>query len=255
MKLEPRWWVPTVLFAAAAIACGAQPDAAPPAAADAAVYAYRPASRDGIGKVYLGREIAQVMGYPGMGWLERSDRETSEMPERVVEALSLEPDDVVADVGAGSGYFTFRISPRVPRGKVLAIDVQPEMLAVVEQRAAERGVANVVPVLGTETDPRLPEDGVDLALMVDAYHEFSHPREMLEGIVRALRPGGRVVLVEYRGEDPTVPIKELHKMTEDQARREMAAVGLEWRETLGFLPQQHVMIFEKPRRSRGDRDR
>ncbi len=162
-----------------------------------------------------------------------------------MEALALAAGDVVADVGAGSGYFSFRIASRVPRGKVLAVDLQPEMLAVVEARARERGVANVEPVLGTVTDPNLPSAAVDLAFMVDAYHEFSHPREMMEGIVRALKPGGRVVLVEYRGEDPSVPIKELHKMTEDQVRREMAAVGLAWRETLDFLPQQHVLVFEK----------
>ncbi len=228
------------------VACHAQTAADPPPVAGDEIYTYGPASRDGIGKFYMGREISHVMGYLGMSWLERPERELSEMPDRVVEALGLSPGDTVADIGAGSGYFTFRISPRVPDGRVLAVDVQPEMLAIVEQRAEELGVTNVVPVAGTETDPNLPAASVDLALMVDAYHEFSHPREMMEGIVRGLKPGGRVALVEYRGEDPTVPIKELHKMTQAQARREMAAVGLSWRETLDFLPQQHLMIFEKP---------
>ena len=242
--MNPRPLLLAALLLAASPAC-AQPAATPPASADDGVYTYRAASRDGIGKVYMGREIAHVMGYAGMSWLERPDRETTEKPDRVVEALALSPDDVVADVGAGSGYFSFRMAARVPRGRVLAVDLQPEMLAVVEQRAEERGITNVEPILGVVADPNLPAASVDLALMVDAYHEFSHPREMMEGIVRALKPGGRVVLVEYRGEDPTVPIKRLHKMTEDQVRREMAAVGLVWRETLGFLPQQHVLVFEK----------
>ncbi len=243
MSRQPLAVLTALLFVALP-ACRAQPATAP-AAAGEGVYSTRPPSRDGIGKVYMGREIAHVMGYAGKSWLERPDRETTEMPDRVVDSLALEPDDVVADVGAGSGYFTFRIAPRVPQGQVLAVDLQPEMLAVVERRARERGIGNVEPIQGTATNPNLPEAAVDLALMVDAYHEFSHPREMMAAIVRALKPGGRVVLVEYRGEDPTVPIKELHKMTEDQARREMAAVGLAWRETLDFLPQQHVLVFEK----------
>ncbi len=193
----------------------------------------------------MGREISFVMGYQALDWLERPERQSEEMPDRVVEALGLRPQDVVADVGAGSGYFSFRMAAKVPRGKVLAIDIQPEMLAAIRQRAADSDISNVEPVLGTATDPNLPEATVDLALMVDAYHEFSHPRELMEKIVLALKPGGRVVLVEYRGEDPTIPIKELHKMTEAQARKEMQAVGLRWRETLDFLPQQHILVFEK----------
>ena len=209
-------------------------------------YEYGPASRDGTGKFYMGREIALVMGHRGAGWLERPSRETEELPGRVVQALELQPSDVVADIGAGTGYFTFRIAPQVPTGRVFAVDIQPEMLDIVRERMGEQGLDNVVPVLGTPEDPNLPPSSTDVALMVDAYHEFSHPREMMTAIVEALKPGGRVVLVEYRGEDPTVPIKPLHKMTEAQARREMEAVGLRWRETRDFLPQQHVLIFEKP---------
>lgn len=209
-------------------------------------YAYQPPSRDGTGKVYLGREIARVMGHRGAAWLERPDRAAEEAPGLVVEHLDLAPGDVVADVGAGTGYFTFRIAPAVPEGRVLAVDVQPEMLEIIRARKAEQDVPNVEAVQGTPSNPNLPPAGVDLVLMVDAYHEFSHPREMMEGIAAALRPGGRVVLVEYRGEDPDVPIKPLHKMTELQARKEMAAAGLVWRETKDVLPQQHLMIFEKP---------
>jgi FkbM family methyltransferase len=203
---------------------------------------------NGIGKFYLGREIAWVMGHEGAGWLERPDREETELPDKVVENMKLKPADVVADVGAGTGYFTFRLSRFVKQGKVFAVDIQPEMLAIIEQRKKKLNIENVVTVLGTETETKLPENSTDVALMVDAYHEFSYPREMMESIVKSLKPGGRVIQIEYRGEDPTVPIKTLHKMTVAQARKEMAAVGLVWKETKGFLPQQHFLVFEKPQR-------
>jgi len=209
-------------------------------------YTLRAPTRDGIGKVYMGREIARVMGHRGAGWLERGSRAAEERPDLVVEHMGLEPDDVVADIGAGTGYFSFRISPRVPAGKVLAVDIQPEMLEIIAWRMQELGSGNVTPVVGTVTDPKLPTNGVDAVLLVDAYHEFSHPREMMEGVFEARRPGGRVTLVEYRGEDPNIPIKPLHKMTEAQAREEMETVGLRWRATHGFLPQQHYLVFEKP---------
>src|SRR5581483_7322892 len=205
----------------------------------AAVYEQRAKhDPDGIGKFYLGREIAHVMGHQAAGWLERPDREETELPGEVVRNLQLKPADNVADIGAGTGYFTFRISPLVPRGKVYAVDIQPEMLALIEQRKKKSGANNVVTVQGTEADPKLPANGIDVVLMVDAYHEFSYPREMMEGIVRGLNPGGRVVLIEYRGEDPGVPIKRLHKITQEQVRMEMTAVGLVWKETRDFLPQQ-----------------
>ncbi|MFN7949207.1 MAG: class I SAM-dependent methyltransferase [Blastocatellia bacterium] len=201
---------------------------------------------DGIGKFYLGREIAHVMGHLGAEWLERPDREETELPQQVIENMPLRPDSIVADIGAGTGYFTFRLSPRVPEGKVYAVDIQPEMLALIEQRKQATDARNVIAVQGTETDTKLPPQSVDVVLLVDAYHEFSSPREMMESIVRSLKPGGRVVQIEYRGEDPDVPIKRLHKMTQQQAKKEMAAVGLVWKETRNFLPQQHFMIFEKP---------
>ncbi len=211
-----------------------------------AIYEQRAPSRDGTGKVYLGREISRVMGHLGAGWLERSSREAEERTDLFVAQLPLEADDVVADIGAGTGYFSFPIAERVPQGRVLAVDIQPEMLAIVERRRREQGVDNVEPVLGTATDPGLPEAAVDLAFIVDAYHEFSHPREMADAIFRALVPGGSLVLVEYRGEDPSVPIKPLHKMTERQARRELSAAGFVWVRTDDYLPQQHVLVFEKP---------
>ena len=221
------------------------PGAAPsPPAADG--YTLTEASPDGIGKVYQGREISFVMGHQGAGWLERPTREAEERTDLLLDNLPLKADDVVADIGAGTGYFSLPIAARVPQGRVLAVDIQQEMLDIVAGRAKSAGIANVEPVLATETDPRLPPGTVDLVLLVDAYHEFSHPREVMTGIVRGLKKGGRVVLIEYRGEDPAVPILELHKMTQAQARKEMTAVGLEWVETKDVLPQQHFMVFRKP---------
>jgi precorrin-6B methylase 2 len=203
-------------------------------------------SPDGIGKFYLGREIAQVMGHQGALWLERPSRIVEEKPDAVVAALNLQPTDVVADIGAGTGYFSFRISAFVPEGKVFAVDVQPEMIDILNVLKQENQAENVEPILGSETDPHLAASTVDLALMVDAYHEFAYPQEMMQHLVEALKPGGRVVLVEYRGENPFVPIKGLHKMTQRQVRKEMQTVGLVWQETQDFLPQQHLMIFQKP---------
>lgn len=203
-------------------------------------------STDGIGKFYMGREIAKVMGHTEALWLERLSREMTEQPQQVVEALDLKATDVVADIGAGTGYFSFRISPLVSEGKVLAVDIQPEMLDIIDFLKQENNISNVEPILGTVTEPNLPDESVDLALMVDAYHEFEYPKEMMEGIVRSLKPGGRVVLVEYRRENPLIPIKALHKMTQRQAKKEMKAVGLQWLETQELLPQQHLMVFQKP---------
>lgn len=198
-------------------------------------------SPDGIGKFYMGREIAQVMGHTGAGWLERPSR-AEEQPQQLVEALDLKPTDVVADIGAGTGYLSFRISPLV--AKVLAVDIQPEMLALIDSISKERNITNVEPVLGSISNPHLPTAGIDLALMVDAYHEFADPQEVMTAVVRALKPGGRVVLVEYRRENPFVLIKALHKMTQQQVRKEMQAVGLVWRQTNSVLPQQHLMVFQ-----------
>jgi ubiquinone/menaquinone biosynthesis C-methylase UbiE len=200
---------------------------------------------DGIGKCYMGREIAQVMGHLGAAWLDRPEREAEEAPSLLVRNLGLKPGDVVADVGAGTGYFALRIAPLVPRGKVLAVDVQPEMLQILEHKRREARLRNVQPMLGKPDDPRLPAGSVDLALLVDVYHEFAYPREMMLGVVRALKPGGRVALVEYREEDPRVPIRPSHKMSQAQAKVEMAAVGLAWTHTLDVLPWQHLMFFEK----------
>ena len=210
------------------------------------VYQIGPASRDGIGKFYMGREISHVMGHLGAMWLERPEREREERTDLLIEALPINENSIVADIGAGTGYFSFPIAERVPAGKVLAVDIQQEMLDIIEARKADGAPANVETVLGNEKDPNLPNSSVDLILIVDAYHEFSYPYEMGTAIARALKPGGLLVLIEYRAEDRSVPIKRLHKMTEKQAKREMAAVGLEWVRTENLLPQQHFLVFRRP---------
>ncbi len=223
-----------------------QTKVAPQTSAPAAEYEVRANhDPDGIGKFYMGREIAHVMGHQGANWLERAERIAEEKPDEVVQNFKLKATDVVADIGAGTGYFTFRISPLVKQGKVFAVDIQPEMLALMEQRKKALKADNVVTIQGSEQDTKLPAASVDLAFMVDAYHEFSYPREMMQSIVNALKPGGRVVLIEYRGEDPTVQIKRVHKMTVAQVRKELEAVGLKWKETKNFLPYQHFIVFEK----------
>ncbi|TAE74290.1 MAG: class I SAM-dependent methyltransferase [Verrucomicrobia bacterium] len=209
-------------------------------------YTHGQASPDGIGKFFHGREISQVMGHLGLDWLERGNREQEEAPTKAIAAIDLKPDAVIADIGAGSGYYSFRISPKVPQGKVIAIDIQPEMLDFLRQRANELQVTNVEPHLGAIDDLQLPAASLDAALMVDAYHEFSHPAEMLASLHRALKPGGRIFLLEFRGEDPLVPIKPLHKMTEAQARLEFESSGFRFISNLRPLPWQHFMVFERP---------
>ena len=199
----------------------------------------------GIGKFYMDREISFVMGHRAAGWLNRPERIREEMPDDVVANMGLESDQVVADIGVGSGYFSFRIADRVPSGKVLAVDIQPEMLELIERQKTDKGVANIEGVLGQVDNPNLAPNSIDAAIMVDAYHEFSHPFEMINGIYNALRPGGRIFLLEYRGEDDSVPIRPLHKMTEEQVVKEMSVFGLKWTETLDFLPWQHMMVFTK----------
>ncbi|MBX7199036.1 MAG: methyltransferase domain-containing protein [Rhodospirillaceae bacterium] len=206
---------------------------------------------DGIGKSYMGREIAYVMGHEAAQWLDRPERNKEEGSERLVSLLGLKPNDAVADIGAGSGYFSFRLAAAVPQGYVYAVDIQKEMLDMIKERQARTAQgkaegANIVTVLGGVADPRLKPNTIDLILLVDAYHEFSYPREMGLAMARALKPGGRIALVEYRGEDPKVPIRDTHRMTQAQAKKEMAAVGLTWLRTDDSLPWQHLMFFTKP---------
>jgi protein-L-isoaspartate O-methyltransferase len=204
-------------------------------------------SRDGIGKVYFGREIAHVMGHQAAGWLERPEREEEERTDLLVEALALKPGEKVADIGAGSGYFSWRMARKVgDTGTVYAVEIQQEMLDILMANMKRRRVGDIVqPVLGTVQDPKLPEGAVDTILLVDVYHEFDYPYEMTRAMIGALKPGGRLVLVEYRGEDPEVPIKPLHKMTVAQVRKEMSVHPLEFVQTIDRLPRQHIIIFRK----------
>jgi ubiquinone/menaquinone biosynthesis C-methylase UbiE len=201
---------------------------------------------DGIGKFYMGREIAQVMGHEAADWLERPSREQQENPSKAVTALGLKPGQVVADIGAGTGYYTRKMAQIVgTNGLVYAVDIQQEMLDLLTNKLAELDIHNVKPVLGTITDPKLPPGSLDLALLVDVYHEFDHPYEMIEAICRALKPEGRLIFVEFRAEDPAVPIKRVHKMSRDQIRKEMSVQPLEWSDPIETLPWQHIFIFRK----------
>ena len=201
---------------------------------------------DGIGKFYMGREIAQVMGHEAADWLDRPEREAEEAPSMLLKALKLKPGQSIADIGAGSGYLTFPMAQMVaPTGKVYAEEIQQEMLDIIHQRMQERNIKNISMVLGTISDTKLPEKSVDLILLVDVYHEFDHPYEMTKSMVRALKPGGRLVFVEYRKEDPNVPIKLVHKMTEKQVRHEMSLFPIKWVETINVLPRQHIIIFRR----------
>jgi ubiquinone/menaquinone biosynthesis C-methylase UbiE len=201
---------------------------------------------DGIGKFYMGREIAHVMGHQGADWLERPEREQEEKPSQLVELLDLKRGAAVADIGAGTGYISWRMAQKVgPNGRIYAVDIQQEMLDLLAEKMKARGVQNVTPVLGTITNANLPANSIDLAIMVDVYHEFSHPYEMMKSIHTALKPGGRLAFVEYRAEDLNVPIKPVHKMTEMQVKKEAVAAGFEWEKTIADLPRQHVIIVRK----------
>ena len=204
---------------------------------------------NGTGKFYMGREIAQVMSFHGAPWLERPEREEEERLSVLAKLLKLKPDMVVADVGAGSGVITILMAREVgEKGKVMAIDIQKEMLVLLGDKLSRIGLKNVELVLGTEKSPKLQPNSIDLALMVDVYHEFKFPFEMMEELSKSLKPGGRIAFVEYRREDPDVPIKLVHKMSEAQVKLEIAQpeFGLKWKETIKDLPRQHIIIFEKP---------
>lgn len=190
------------------------------------------------------RPIAGVMGMGGADWLTRPERAQEEQPEKALDALAIEPGSVVGDVGAGVGYFTEKLARRVgPNGKVYANDIQPEMLVQLRKNMAKLGIGNVQTVVGAEDDPHLPANTLDLILLVDVYHEFSRPQAMLRHMRESLKPGGRLVLLEYRKEDPNVPIREEHKMTVKQVRSELEPEGFRFDKVIETLPQQHILIF------------
>jgi ubiquinone/menaquinone biosynthesis C-methylase UbiE len=210
---------------------------------------------NGINKFFMGRQIAMVMGHQAADWLERPEREDEEKTDLMVDSLKLRDGEVVADIGVGSGYVARRIAKRIgEKGIVYGVDIQPEMLEVLKKRMAMFRINNVRGVLGEEKDPKLPPESCDTMIMVDVYHEFEHPYEMIDAMVKGLKPGGRIVFVEFRGEDPKVPIKAVHKMTEEQIKKEMSIHTLEHEKTIGVLPWQHIVIFRKPAKSAAVRD-
>lgn len=208
------------------------------------IYTYLIEDYNGIGKWYMGREIASVMGFEGMEWLERPERESEENVSTLIKNMSIVSEDIVADIGAGTGYHTFRMALKAPKGFIYAIDIQEEMLSEISSRINNGYLKNIAPILGTETNINLIENSVDKILLVDVYHEFKYPYEMMESIKKALRPNGKIFIIEYRGEDPRVPIKKIHKMTEKQVVKEMKAIGLKLEVNMDNLPWQHCLIFE-----------
>lgn len=208
-------------------------------------YSFKKASYDGIGKVYMGREISFVMGFEGREWLERQSREQEESVSLAIENLPITSESVVAVLGAGSGYYTFRIAPKVPQGKVYAVEIQDDAIQYLQNLSKELGFDNVSPVKGNETSPNLPENSVDLIVMVDVYHELEYPVEMLAAIRKSLKSDGKLLLIEYRGEDPAVAIKPLHKMTVKQVEKELSANGFKLLQNEKFMKIQHFLVFGK----------
>jgi precorrin-6B methylase 2 len=208
-------------------------------------YVYKKASSGGTGKFYLGREIAQVMDASGSDWLERSTRPQEENSAHMVSSMQLKPDQTVADIGAGTGYYTFRVASLVPNGKVYAVEIQDELIQMLNQKKIDSNITNVEVIKGDTLSTNLPEASVDVAFMVDVYHELSWPREILTSITKSLKPDGRLILIEYRGEDPELQIKRLHKTTMDQLTRELKANGFTLERRVADLPIQHFLVFRK----------
>ena len=208
-------------------------------------YTIKTGDPNGIKKWYMGRQIAQVMSHYGIDWLEREEREMEENTSLLLKNLAVKPGMVIADIGAGSGYHSALLSKMVGTGKVFAVDVEPEMIAYLNERIKQEKLSRIVPVLSTEQNLSLPENSVDMMLLVDVYHEFSYPYEMALSMLAALKPGGKLVLVEFRSEDPTVPIKTIHKMSEAQAIKEFKAAGFIFDKNIDNLPWQHCMVFTK----------
>ena len=209
------------------------------------VYTYKKATPDGTGKYYMGREIARFMDFAGAAWLERNTRNKEENTSLAIKKLPVTQNSVVADIGAGTGYYTFRIADKVKQGKVYAVEIQDEAITYLKNKAGQRDQKNVMVVKGGEKSPNLPAHTIDLAIMVDVYHELSYPHEMLQAIRRSLKPHGKLLMLEYRTEDPKIAIKPLHKMTVAQVNKELAANGFKLVQREEFLPMQHYLVYQK----------
>ena len=208
-------------------------------------YTYKKASNDGIGKFYWGREISHVMGAGGTDWLERTERNEEENTSLAISNIQLAPNAVVADIGAGTGYYSFKLATKVPQGKVYAVEIQDEMIRYLSNKKTQLKDSVVEIIKSTIASPNLPDNSVDLAIMVDVYHELEFPQEMLQAISKSLKPTGQILLIEYRGEDPAVPIKALHKTTVAQLNKELAANGFQLSYKGNFLPIQHFLLYQK----------
>jgi protein-L-isoaspartate O-methyltransferase len=209
------------------------------------LYKIKAGDPNGINKWYKGRQIAQVMSHFGIDWLERKEREIEENSSLLLKNLAVKPGMIIADVGAGSGYHSALLSKMVGNGKIFAVDVEPEMIAYLNARIKRENLSRIVPVLCTEKNVTLPENAIDLILLVDVYHEFSYPYEMALSMFNVLKPGGKLVLVEFRAEDETVPIKTIHKMSEAQAIKELKVAGFTFEKNISNLPWQHFLVFTK----------
>ena len=209
------------------------------------IYEYKTPSRDGIGKIYKGREISFVMDASGATWLERNNRNEEENTSLAIDKLPINKKSVVADIGAGSGYYSFRIAQRVSEGKVYAVEIQDEFIDILTQSKKTKAAKNVEIIKGNEQNPNLPANSIDIAIMVDVYHELAYPQEMLSALAKALKPNGKILLLEYRAEDPEIAIKELHKMSVKQVNKEMEANGFKLFQREEFLLIQHFLVYEK----------
>lgn len=208
-------------------------------------YSYRKSTEDGTGKIYITREIPQIMGADGAAWLERKDRQKEENSNLVIQKMNLRPNSVVADIGAGTGYYTFKIAQQVPQGKVYAVEIQDELIRYLTNKKNELHNTNVEVIKGDAKSPELPDSSVDLAIMIDVYHELQYPKEMVQNISKALKRDGKILLLEYRAEDPSIPIKPLHKMSVIQVNKEMAVSGFKLSSDGEFLPIQHFLLYER----------
>lgn len=208
-------------------------------------YEYREGDMDGIGKWYMGREIAFVMSHYGISWLERPEREKEERVTLLLKNMDLKPGMTVADIGSGSGYHAVRMSKMVGEGKIYAVDVEPKMIDYLNKRIKDEGYKNIKTILGKEQSVELPAASIDIMIMVDVYHELSFPYEMARSMLDALKPGGKLFLIEYRAEDSSVPIKQVHKMSQKQAIKELRAAGFSFVKNMGNLPWQHCLVFKK----------